>query len=221
MDLDTAKAGFARDPRDHAEARDQIADLLVGERLRLAELPARQPEPDGRGCLWPGVDAGLRLAAGVAYLHPQAGAAACRRPRPAFERTACGAVGFAFKDDIAGPFEMAGINLDIAGEQHATAAVRPTAIEAIEFGGGPAVCRRQPFGHRGFRQPVGQDRAAGQRQRLKKAHSASAQTLRYCVRSATLSIFSVPRRGSGDAECQIFWGTLNAAIFSLKKPSSV
>jgi hypothetical protein len=103
----------------------------------------------------------LRLATSVTDLHPYVPTAARASLSHGAQSGKSGGVRRTINDHIAGPFEMVAIDLNIAGNQQATAAIRPKAIEPLKFRGGSTVRVRQPFGHGTLCQSIRQNRAAG------------------------------------------------------------
>jgi len=74
MDLHAVVTGVLGDFRCYPEALNQVENLGLGQRFGQAELLAGQAHGDGRRRLGMRVDRHLRLAAGMADLHPDAAA---------------------------------------------------------------------------------------------------------------------------------------------------
>jgi hypothetical protein len=150
VDLDARKPALACDRGDPGEAPDEVEDLLLRERARLRivaedlQLHGGRPERLAR-------DVARRLPSRMRDLHPQL--VACRRagPRPGREpppRLARRRLGIGHVDcDVARPLQHAPVDLYVAGDQQAGAALAPQAVE-------PLVPRRRakclvgkPLGH--------------------------------------------------------------------------
>ena len=98
----------------------------------------------------------------VADLRPEVVAAARRGACPAGQGLRHILSGFAVDDHVAGLFQVIPVNLYVAAQQHAGAAVAPQAVEAFQLGGRHTVHRGEAFGHGRLCDTVGQDRPAGQ-----------------------------------------------------------
>ena len=222
VNLHAGKARFLCCGRGNGKALDQVFNLAVRQRNRYAKLPTGQPQGHSRRGLGRFIDNGLRLPTGMADLHPQMIASDSSRLRPGGECRLHFSRGWTINNDVARPLQMVPVNDDVARQVHARPAFRPAAIEPIQSRGWHTIGGRQPFGHRPLCQSVGQSGTTGQAERLGNPHAAdaSSQTARYFLRSETLSIFSVPRRGRLLGSNQILAGILKAAIRSFKKAIS-
>ena len=108
--------------------------------LERAVLAARQAEGDGAGRGGPRVDRLRRLPPGMADLHDEGSAMALRRLRPACKAVELLIGQAGADDDIADLLQMVTIDLDIARNDAAKAAIRPAAVE-------PAVRFSDPIAH--------------------------------------------------------------------------
>ena len=147
MDLHAGKAGLARDNCGVGPARDQIVDFNAGERMRHAELPARQRQRHCRRRPRMGIDALLGLASGVTDLHPGLRIASGGRRSPARPGRFAFVAEWPIDNHIARPFQMAAMNLHIARDQQPAAAIGPAPIQRFMGGNGQAIAKRQPFRH--------------------------------------------------------------------------
>jgi hypothetical protein len=114
MDLRAIEPALAAGMGGAGEPRDQVGDLGLGQRDRLAELPARQAQLDRGGRLGVRVDRLHRLPPGMADLRPERGAARLGRAGPAAQRIDHCPIGRPIENDIAWPLKMIAIDMDIA-----------------------------------------------------------------------------------------------------------
>jgi hypothetical protein len=130
VDLDTVEAGVDHDPCGLREARDEVDDLLAGQRTGLGE---RRPhvDRDGAGGYGQLGQSGEGLATGMVDLHQRGGALAPRGGRPASQGLEVAVV---LDDDVERLADRAAVDHDVAGDQQAGAAVSPALIDARELG---------------------------------------------------------------------------------------
>ena len=162
MDLHAGETGLPRGDGGVGKTRDKIVDFNAGERMRHAELPARQRQRHRRGRTRMRIDVLLGLAAGVADLHPGLGVASSGSSRPARPRGLALVAQRPIDDDIARPLQMAAINLHIARDQQPATAIGPAPIQGFMGGIGQAIAKRQPFRHRRFGDAVAKVLPVGQ-----------------------------------------------------------
>ena len=96
------------------------------------------------------VDRAHGLPSGMAYLRPEMIAVAGCRMCPKLEGCHHIGVRISIKKDVAGAFEMVRINMNIARNMQAGAAIRPNAIEALQFRCRTTQWIGKSFGHRGL-----------------------------------------------------------------------
>jgi hypothetical protein len=115
MNLHAREAGLLAGGGGNPEAFDHVLDLRNGERYRLAELPARQAQWDGRWRLGMRIDHFLGLATGMAELGPAWVAFARRRFRPAAQGGAQLLIRGTIDNHIPWPLQVVAVDLDVAG----------------------------------------------------------------------------------------------------------
>ena len=96
------------------EAADEVQYFVLGQRGWHPELPPGQTKLYRRRRFGMRVDRFHRLPPGMADLRPEMIAAARRRRRPASDRGLHFCIWHRVNDDIARPFKMIAVDLDIA-----------------------------------------------------------------------------------------------------------
>jgi hypothetical protein len=109
------------------------------------------------------VEFAQRLTARMVDLHPEV--VACRRSGAGEGAQRLQAT-VAIDHHIAGPLEVAAVDLDVAGDQEPGTTLGPQAVEAFVLVGGAVHAVGKTFGHGGLGDPVGQHGPAGQGQGL-------------------------------------------------------
>jgi hypothetical protein len=162
VQLNPGEPGALGHHRGIDEALDHLFDLCFAQCARLAEGTTGQFDWNRRRSYRFGIEVADGLAAGMTELHPELIAA---------HRPGSGQGGqrflatIAVDGDVAGPFQIAAVDLYIAGNHQACAAFRPFAVKPLMGLGRAVIAVRQTLGERGLGEPIGQCDATGQRHR--------------------------------------------------------
>ena len=132
VQLDAGKSCVDKHLGTPCKACDYSLDIFLGHGVRLTELPARQPKLDGRGRLGTRIYNFLALPARVADLRPKMVPAAGPSGGPRLQGGLHRSRRLAIDDDITRALQMISIDLHIARQQEACAAVAPYAIQLVE-----------------------------------------------------------------------------------------
>jgi len=149
VQLDAVEARFDDDPGGLGEPRDQLEDLLPGERPRLRG--SGMVAGDRARCDHAGGQADKRLSPGVVDLDDCRRASRLGGGRPPAERRE---VPFVFDHDVARLPDRPAVDHDVAGDQHPGAAAGPPRVEALERLRRRAGDAGELLAHRRLHEPV-------------------------------------------------------------------
>jgi len=158
VDLHAVEAGGLQHGSGAAEAGDDVLDIGLGRRARLAEV-AGYRQLYLRWCQRGQGHQSRALPAGVADLRPQLAAVGMDGARPGLERVDARVV---FHHHVAGALQIAPVDHDVAAEQQGRAALGPRLVELLVGDGGATERVGQTFGHCGLAESVGECMATGQ-----------------------------------------------------------
>jgi len=115
-----------------------------------------------------GIHVLLGLPSGVTDLCPEVVAVAGGCRGPASKGIAHGFIRLPVNHHVAGALKVISIDLYVAGQQNTRPSIAPNTIEAFQFRRGNTRRCRQAFGHRRFRQAIGDDGTARQGEWLRQ-----------------------------------------------------
>ncbi len=166
VDLHAGKAGALGDGGGVGEAFDHFLYLAARQRARATVKSAGQSKRNGGRRHGRFRDQLRRLPPRMGKLHPDIRARLTRGCGPSFQAVKL-LLGLApVNRHIAGPFQIAPVDHDIAGDQEAGAAFGPAPVKRRMARSRTVPCIAKPFGHRRLGDPVFELGAARQDQRL-------------------------------------------------------
>jgi hypothetical protein len=164
VDLHAVETGLDRCAGGDGEAGRQAFNLGNGHFDRRSELAAGKRHRHGGSGEGRPIDGRRRLAPGMRQLGDGKGAPRLGRTRHLAEVNEADGIRRTIERDIARALEVAATDLHISGNRKADPALCPATVEDGMGGRGAVAGVGQPLRHGGFRDPVGKDNAAGQRE---------------------------------------------------------